>query len=397
MTRAILLALLLLGGPRSASADAINAVVGDVSWIAAHGRTPTAADELREVERVSTHLAWVEAELRRAEVSHLSPEAKSRRAALLDALAEYRGRARFPRNERYPGRRPRFADDEGNVCAVGHLIEVSAGRALTEAIDARFEYDHLLDMRDDRLAAWIASSGLTALELAMIQPGYGGMRPLPERSAPPPEPPDWTEAELTALLARAATAIEPCAAPSTRTIRVTVRTDRRRGTRVTASPRAVAPCAEDVVRRAMAESRFVAPAQTLSVTRTYRLRLPPEARAREEAARALDTLRPAFARCMPAVSPGRRAVLRVRVDEAGQLSLIEARVPVDPRSTGPRSLGADVWPPYTRACFTRLIGAQRVEAPPHEVTLVHRLPWGGSANLMDVAELGGPVGIGTAR
>src|SRR5690606_5559292 len=60
MMRAILLALLLLGGPRPASADAINALVGDVSWLAAHGRAPTAADELREVERVSTHLAWVE-------------------------------------------------------------------------------------------------------------------------------------------------------------------------------------------------------------------------------------------------------------------------------------------------------------------------------------------------
>lgn len=393
MTRAILLALLLLLDARAASADPINAVVGDASWIAAHGRVPTAADELREVGRVATHLAWVEAALRRAEVSHLAPEAKARRAALLDALAEYRGRARFPRNERYAERRPRFVDDEGNVCAVGYLIERSAGRALTEAIDARFEYERLLDMRDERLEAWIAASGFTALELAMIQPGYGGMRPRPERPAPPPEPPDWTEAELTALLARTAPAIEQCAASNTRAIRVKVRTDRRRGTRVTASPRVT--CAEDAVRRAIAGARFVAPARALSVTRTYRLRLPPEARAREEARTRLDALRPGFARCMPAVPPGRRAVLRVRVDEAGQLSLIEARVPVDPRSRGPRSFGADVWPPYARACFTRLIAAQRVEAPPHDVTFVHRLPWGGSANLMDVAQWSGAVG--TAR
>ena len=61
-----LLALFAAFGPARAQAQSpINAVAGDQSWIDAHGRAPTAADDARELERIQTHLAWVERRLGR--------------------------------------------------------------------------------------------------------------------------------------------------------------------------------------------------------------------------------------------------------------------------------------------------------------------------------------------
>jgi hypothetical protein len=172
MLRAVAVAsVLVLASP--ALAEPINTVVGDASWIERYGRPPTAEDDrLRDAERHRVHLAWIEGRLRARDVSHLSPELRARRAMLLDALADYRRRGEKPINEHFAGRRPRFIDDEGRICAVGYLIEVSAGRALAEHIDAHHEHDYLLDIHDAGLDAWIASSGFTAEELASIQPGY---------------------------------------------------------------------------------------------------------------------------------------------------------------------------------------------------------------------------------
>jgi hypothetical protein len=60
-----LLALSLTPPPARADASSLNAIVGDASWVARHGRAPTIEEDARERERIQTHHAWVEAELRR--------------------------------------------------------------------------------------------------------------------------------------------------------------------------------------------------------------------------------------------------------------------------------------------------------------------------------------------
>jgi len=152
--------------------NTINAVLGDVSFVKKFGTAPTPASG--EALRIRTHLEYVETLLRAEDVSHLSSTLRERRAALLDKLHEYRLTSVFPTNLDFPReRRPCFIDAAGNICAVGFLIEQTAGRALAERINAAHRYDVLPDMHVPELTAWVEASGLTARECAMIQPGYG--------------------------------------------------------------------------------------------------------------------------------------------------------------------------------------------------------------------------------
>jgi hypothetical protein len=149
---------------------AINAVAGDASWIERYGHAPTPEEaRTRDDERHRVHLAWIERKLRAAPVDHLTDEQRRTRLRLLDALADYREIGVHPINERSE-RLPRFLDRDGRICAVGYLIEVSAGRELVEQVNARWEYDYLLEIEDPALDAWIAASGFTKRELASIQP-----------------------------------------------------------------------------------------------------------------------------------------------------------------------------------------------------------------------------------
>lgn len=151
--------------------NTINAVLGDVSFVKKFGKAPNEATNERL--RIQTHLTYVEALLRKADVAHLSPRLRERRSALLDKLHDYRLAGEFPTNLDFPQeRRPCFIDAAGNICAVGYLIEQTAGRALAERITAAHKYDFLVDMAMPELTAWVEESGLTARECAMIQPSY---------------------------------------------------------------------------------------------------------------------------------------------------------------------------------------------------------------------------------
>jgi len=199
----LVLALVSLGSPAvspsvpdaptpTPSVQPVNAVLGNESFRQVHGAFPT--PDTPERLRLRTHLAYVEALLRARSSPSLTPAQRARRASLLDSLRAYRRAGRFPRNTEVPGRSPVFIDQEGRVCAVGHLIAVSAGRDLAERIDAQY---HLADVRDMDLSAideWAEANGFTRRELAMIQPWYGGPRP-----GPRPEEDDATALEITAL------------------------------------------------------------------------------------------------------------------------------------------------------------------------------------------------------
>lgn len=164
-------------GPASAAppGDAINAVVGDASWIAAHGAPPPAGAP--ETDRIRTHLLHVERALRAAPVDHLDEARRARRGRALDRLHAYALEGRFPRHDSPRGRTPRFVDHEGRLCAVGDLIATTEGRAAAERVNARHEYDLVLEMHEPALDAWAAENGFTLRELATIQPAYGFEHP----------------------------------------------------------------------------------------------------------------------------------------------------------------------------------------------------------------------------
>ena len=102
------------------------------------------------------------------------PELAAKRKAILDALARYIEKGATPRNYDLPWRTPVFIDEEGTICAVGYLIESTAGRALPEKIAKAHRYDFIEDIAKDmpEVQQWIEGSGLTLEEIQTIQPAY---------------------------------------------------------------------------------------------------------------------------------------------------------------------------------------------------------------------------------
>ena len=158
---------------RPHSRGAVNPLLGDESFTRTFGRRPDAGTD--ETLRVRTHLAYVEGLLRKRPCADL-PESKRRsRTLLLNLLRRYWTAGVFPSNttpEFRGARRPCFIDASGTICAVGYLIEQTAGSRLAEHIRRRWNSAFVSQMVDPSLEAWMQSSGLIAEELAMIQPGY---------------------------------------------------------------------------------------------------------------------------------------------------------------------------------------------------------------------------------
>jgi hypothetical protein len=156
----------------------INAVIGDRSFVARHGRAPTADDD--PIDRVQTHLAYVERVLRGRDVAALTPAQRAMRTRLLDHLADYVQARGFPRGEAPAGFLPTFIDDRGARCAVAYLVEQSAGTDAARALDRRYHNRYIAQFDDAAFASWVARSGFTRDELAMVQPAYPTPRtPLP--------------------------------------------------------------------------------------------------------------------------------------------------------------------------------------------------------------------------
>jgi hypothetical protein len=355
---------------------AINSIVGDVSFVDRYGHAPTAEEDAREADRIRTHLSWVERELRARDVSHLPRSARESRARLLDALSEYTARGEFPRNEHFPGRRPRFIDADGNICAVGRLIEVSAGRELAQAIDDRFEYAYLLDMHDERLDRWIATSGFTAVELAMIQPSYDFERPIMPRPRPiePPPPVEWTSADLRAQLSSASAVVSTCSDGQTRSVRVTVTHGGRQDLRVIARsrPRArtLEACVEQALHANIARAGRAAPRRSVRAAQTFTLETQRSTTLAVQAEIGAATAQ--LQACMPPPPPGptRYATLSIRVALDGRLSLTGARLPMTYIDGSSRN--------GVLECMTHIVSQRTVPASGRVETVSHRIAWGGT-------------------
>lgn len=149
----------------------INPIFGDRSYILKFGETPNefTPDQIR----ISTHLEYAEYVLRSKDISGMTVEQIEKRTHLLDLLHEYRTRGVFPCNsDETDERRPCFIDENGNICAVGYLLEQTAGRQAAELIASRHKYEAILEMKDQLIYDWVATTGLTLEELAIIQPSY---------------------------------------------------------------------------------------------------------------------------------------------------------------------------------------------------------------------------------
>lgn len=156
----------------SANNKSINALIGNKSYLHAFGEQLT--EIVPEHVRIKTHLQYVEGILRNRSVDHLSEEQQRNRFTYLNYLREYYQAENFPRNDSHPdARRPTFISNDGNICAVGYLIEQSLGRQVVEKINQQHKYAYIQDINHPIFHDWVESSGFTIRELAMIQPMYG--------------------------------------------------------------------------------------------------------------------------------------------------------------------------------------------------------------------------------
>lgn len=151
--------------------QSVNPIIGDKSFVAKFGYEPDANTDNHL--RVQTHLAYVENLLREKKVEHLSQAQQAKRNHLLDLLHDYWTKGVFPQNYDYPNeRKPCFIDKDNTICAVGYLVEQTAGREAAEYINQKYKYSEVMAMNDEIVDNWVANSGLTKEECAMIQPSY---------------------------------------------------------------------------------------------------------------------------------------------------------------------------------------------------------------------------------
>ena len=152
----------------------VNAVIGDESFLKIFGTSP--GQSTNEVLRIQTHLLFVENKLRSETPEDLTKKQRKRRETVLNHLHKYLLRGIFPSNYDYPQeRKPCFIDRDGKICAVGYLIEKTAGIEAAEKINSVHKYDYIMDMNEAMVTNWAKENGFTLEECALIQPTYGGI------------------------------------------------------------------------------------------------------------------------------------------------------------------------------------------------------------------------------
>jgi len=96
----------------------------------------------------------------------------------LQRLAIYRDRGRFPINSGIADRPvPIFVDEQDTACAVGQLMRWDDWESEVDAIRRHNNFVYVPEAGRSAVAAWVAQSGLTIEEAALIQPGYAGPPP----------------------------------------------------------------------------------------------------------------------------------------------------------------------------------------------------------------------------
>jgi hypothetical protein len=138
-----------------------------------------------EADRIAMHLTCTIDLLAARTPTQAPPAAIQKRASLLGELRTYAERRQFPQNTSMHRRTPVFVDDQGNRCAVAHLLCVSGYTALVERIQREMNLSYIHDLPQAELNEWASLHGFRVNELALIQPSYhfmkeGGPRVLAE-------------------------------------------------------------------------------------------------------------------------------------------------------------------------------------------------------------------------
>lgn len=140
-------------------------------WLSVPEGPATSDNPPEVVERLRAHYAAAESELRARDESALTPEQRSERHRLLDALAAYRERGVFGVDTTGRGvRTPTFVDATGRRCAVAQLLHASGEEPLIDRV-ARADNDAwIAELSDDAaFQRWLVRSGLSLEEAARIQ------------------------------------------------------------------------------------------------------------------------------------------------------------------------------------------------------------------------------------
>ena len=129
-----------------AQPQAVNAILGDSSWMALYAGLPNAKSS--EKERISTHLQYVLQKLRAAEMPN-DEDLASQRMQRLSALENYIHAAVYPSQHQDSTQRiPCFVDDHSRLCAVAYLIDASGNQSLVAKINSKYRY-HLSEEKED--------------------------------------------------------------------------------------------------------------------------------------------------------------------------------------------------------------------------------------------------------
>ncbi len=163
--------LLLCCFVNSSAQNSVNPIIGNAGYEARY--QVAVSDTSSELAIVKAHLAYAEKLLKGKNAEHLSKEQQIKRKAILAHLHTYWQAEQFPVNTAYRNeRRPCFVDENKTICAVGYLIEETAGSELVKTINAKYQYAFIQEMELAELDLWITDNGFTKEEIATIQPAY---------------------------------------------------------------------------------------------------------------------------------------------------------------------------------------------------------------------------------
>jgi len=100
------------------------------------------------------------------------------RRVQLQRLAAYRDRGVFPVNPGYTDQPvPIFVDMHDTACAVGQLMRWDNWESEVDTIRSQNNFVYVPDAARSAVAEWVAFSGLTIEEAALVQPAYAGPPP----------------------------------------------------------------------------------------------------------------------------------------------------------------------------------------------------------------------------
>jgi hypothetical protein len=151
---------LLLSDELEPSARAINAEIGDESYVQIYGSLP--GEDVPFTVRMRTHLEYAESVLRNRPVDHLTEEQKKNRQLILTHLENFLMSEKFSQID----------ETNDKICVICYLVEKTSDSTLTEIDPNQINNSTFSELNHPGLSDWAEESGITIDELALIQPVF---------------------------------------------------------------------------------------------------------------------------------------------------------------------------------------------------------------------------------